>query len=123
MFNVNPQWLETGEGEMFLQSADKDFLDRLAEEKGLNPDEKALIGSIIDLPHEARKAVIDWAEKLVAAIYSQSTNQAKADERRALEKTIADAQRRLAELNENSHEEIAPYRMTTTQKRELGYRL
>ena len=58
VFNVNPKWLESGENPMFVPSSDKDFLDRLAEEKGLNDMEKALIGSIIDLPRPATRVAV-----------------------------------------------------------------
>ena len=71
VFNVNPKWLESGENPMFVPSSDKDFLDRLAEEKGLNDMEKALVGSIIDLPRPAREAVIDWAFKLIISVEAQ----------------------------------------------------
>lgn len=98
-FNVNPQWLETGEGEMYNPAPKKnsDFLDLLAKEKGLTDEEKALIGSIIDLPPEARKAVIAWAmgltERMEAVAKKSNENR-----KRELKKTIADSQKELAEL-------------------------
>lgn len=67
-FNVNPDWLEKGVGEMFMPAPQKTFLDLLAEEKGLNAREVALIQSIIDLPADVRGAVIDWALDLARCI-------------------------------------------------------
>lgn len=105
VFNVNPLWLKTGEGEMFNLPSEKDFLDTLAEKKGLNPEEKALIGSIIDLPRPARKAVIDWAFKLVTAIEAQTSDIETATRIRELEESIASQQKELAELKGG----VAPY--------------
>lgn len=98
VFNVNPQWLKNGEGEMFNPPPEKDFLDLLAEEKGLNDEEKALIGSIIDLPKAARKAVIDWAFKLIISIEAQTSEEQKTRQIQELEKSIAEQQRQLAKL-------------------------
>lgn len=101
-FNVNPQWLESGEPPMFAPSPEKDFLDRLAEEKGLNPMEKALIGSIIDLPRPAREAVIDWAFKLVISIEAQATDEQRENQIRELERSIAEQQAKLEKLKEET---------------------
>ena len=78
-FNINSAWLETGEGEMFreVELPAKSYLDLLAEEKGLSGREKALIGSIIDLPPSARNAVIDWALALARSIDSDETPEEK----------------------------------------------
>ena len=98
IFNVNPKWLESGEYPMFVPSPEKDFLDRLAEEKGLNPMEKALIGSIINLPRAAREAVIDWAFKLIISVEAQITDKERESQIRALEKSIAEQQKELEKL-------------------------
>lgn len=112
-FNVNPEWLRDGVGEMFLPDNVDTYLDKVAAKNNLTTEDKALIKSMLELPPETRKAFIDWAEKLVDEIYSPANR--KADERRALEKQIADAQMRLAELDGQT----PPYRMTPAQKREL----
>jgi len=98
-FNVNPRWLETGEGEMYNPppKENSDFLDLLAKEKGLTDEEKALIGSIIDLPPEARKAVIAWAMGLTERMEAVA-KKSKENRKRELKKTIADSQKELAEL-------------------------
>lgn len=100
-FNVNPRWLETGEGEMFNPNPEDDFLDKLAKEKGLSDDEKALIGSIIDLPREARQAVISWAFNLVTRIEVQMEDKTKKEtnaEICEIKKRMAEDQKRLDEL-------------------------
>ena len=98
-FNVNPEWLRYGIGDMFLPEKVDTYLDKVVAEKKLSPQDKALIKSILELPPEARKAFVDWTEKLAETIRVDAKEQAKEDERRALEKTIQDAQRRLDELN------------------------
>ena len=98
IFNVNPKWLESGEYPMFVPSSDKDFLDQLAEEKGLNDMEKALIGSIIDLPRPAREAVIDWAFNMVIQIEAQMSDEEKENRIAELEKSIAEQQKELDKL-------------------------
>ena len=101
-FNVNPEWLRYGIGDMFLPEKVDTYLDKVVAEKKLSPQDKALIKSVLDLPPEARKAFVDWAKKLADTIRVNAKEQAKEDERRALEKTIEDAQRRLNELNASS---------------------
>ena len=54
-FNVNPSWLKTGEGDMFLNPP---TLDKLAVEYDLTTDEVALIKSFIQLPADDRKIII-----------------------------------------------------------------
>lgn len=103
IFNVNPQWLESGEYPMFVPSSDKDFLDKLAEDKGLNPMEKALIGSIIDLPRPAREAVIDWAFKLAISVEAQITEEEREAQIRELERSIAEQQAKLDKLKEGTN--------------------
>ena len=83
---------------MFVPSSDKDFLDQLAEEKGLNDMEKALIGSIIDLPRPAREAVIDWAFNMVIQIEAQMSDEEKENRIAELEKSIAEQQKELDKL-------------------------
>lgn len=116
-FNVNPNWLRNGEGEIFLPDTVETYIDKVVAKKNLSAEDKALIKSMIELPPEARKAFVDWAEKLVEEVYSPSTQQAKNDERRELEKTIADAQLRLAELDGRRLEDIPLHKMTPEQKR------
>ena len=96
-YNVNREWLETGAGEMFKPPPEKNFLERLAEEKGLNEYEKALLESIIELPKPARQAVIDWAINFVNKLDAQEERD-KEKKIAALKKSIASQQAELARL-------------------------
>ena len=102
-WSVNPNWLRHGEGEMFMPPPKRSFLDRLAEEKGLNADEKALIGSIIDMPRPAREAVINWAFQLVTTVEKRTSDEEKEIQIRELEQSIAEQERKLAELKGITH--------------------
>lgn len=75
VFNVRPEWLETGKGEMFVSIDDNTWLNRLAEEKGLTEKEKALIQAIIDVPPEVRGAVIDLCLNVAKKINASFTAQ------------------------------------------------
>lgn len=76
VFRVNPQWLETGEGEMFNTSG-KTFLDQLAEEKNLDTRTKNLISSIINLPPETRNVILDWFLSIAENVNKPSQNVSK----------------------------------------------
>lgn len=88
IFHVNPQWLETGEGEMF-DTPGETFLDQLAEEKNLDARTKNLINSIINLPPEKRSAILDWFLSVAESVNnpSQSIPQQIAPARRSVAQT------------------------------------
>ena len=99
VFNVNPEWLRTGVGEMFNAPAEKTFLDKLAEEKGLDARGKALIQSIIDLPASVREGVIDWALNLARELNAKTTEQQLQDEEQKLLEEKSAIEKRLEEIS------------------------
>ena len=105
-FSVNPNRLRLGTGEMFLADSVNTYIDKVVAEKKLSEEDKALIKSVIELPPEARKAFITWAEKLIESVTSKTPEQDRDDERRDLERIIADAQKRLAKLNASNAKRI-----------------
>lgn len=63
-FNVNPLWLETGEGEMFLDLPDV-ILDDLAIEFDLSPTEKNIVTNYLRMSPEDRRKVSELLRKLL----------------------------------------------------------
>ena len=63
-FNVNPEWLRTGEGEMFLTSP-KSSVEDLRKEYNLSDIEYELIKSYLDLPIDKRN---EFAKILVGMV-------------------------------------------------------
>ena len=101
-FNVNPEWLSNGAGEMFNVASSKNFLDNLTIEKHLDDREKALIKSLIELPDNVREGVIDWALNLAKEINSKNYTQQKID---TLQKLIAERDRLNQKIFELSNAE------------------
>ncbi len=62
-FNVNPEWLETGNGDIFLQS-DKDLLEEVAKEYGLTDIGKQIVKAYVELPEDKRNAVNDFIKSI-----------------------------------------------------------
>lgn len=63
VFNVNPEWLREGKGEMFAEP--KDGIEKLREEYNLNDGDIALIKSFLELPAEMRQAVLAFGRNLM----------------------------------------------------------
>lgn len=63
-FNVNPLWLENGEGEMFLDLPDA-ILDDLAIEFDLSPTEKNIVTNYLKMSPEDRRKVSELLRKLL----------------------------------------------------------
>ena len=62
-FNVNPEWLRTGEGEMFIEPRDvtrEALIKSVAVEFALTADETALLRTFLDLEKEHRDSVMKF---------------------------------------------------------------
>lgn len=76
-FNVNPDWLRNGEGEMFREHQPKEALiQSVVGEFELNDTETALLRSFLELPAEHRTGVIAWAKKFFNTMSEQLGAQA-----------------------------------------------
>lgn len=68
-FNVNEEWLRTGNGEMFMPSPSA-ALDVLKAEYGLSDNDYVLIEKFVNLKTEKRAAALDFILQVAEAIHS-----------------------------------------------------
>lgn len=75
-FSVNPDWLRTGEGSMFIES-DSSLISQLAKEYNLNTAAQMLLTTFLGLESGTRDAIIkfmqDFASQLAANNVSGSS--------------------------------------------------
>lgn len=71
-FNVNEEWLRTGNGEM-LKIAACDALDALASEYRLTHGDYILIEKFISLKPQSRQALVDYITEVAAAFDNQQS--------------------------------------------------
>ena len=64
-YNVNIDWLKTGDGEMFLNT-ETDALQRLKKEYGLNDSQFAFIADFIHLPEDEKDIILDFMKKVAS---------------------------------------------------------
>lgn len=57
VYNVNPEWFKTGNGDMFLKSSSS-LIDLLAKEHNLSALDRSILESFLDLSPDQRQAVI-----------------------------------------------------------------
>lgn len=87
-YDVSPDWLRTGKGEMFRQTKDQ-WLKRTTDRMNLSSDEKECIRLFLNLPEPIRQNLIQVAVKIVkttvaaqdlgAAGFAREEKDAKAD--------------------------------------------
>lgn len=62
-YNVNEDWLRTGEGEMFIETKDS-FLDSISKRFNLEELDIKILESYIDLPPEKRQVIKDYLKSI-----------------------------------------------------------
>lgn len=62
-YNVNEDWLRTGEGNMFIETKDS-FLDSISKQFNLEELDVKILESYIDLPPEKRQVIKDYLKSL-----------------------------------------------------------
>lgn len=65
-FNINEQWLRTGDGSMFVET-DGTAWARFTSEYGLNDMEQAFLHVYVTLPPEHRRVVCDLVRRVSSA--------------------------------------------------------
>ena len=98
-FDVNPDWLKTGNGEMFNKKGRDRYLELLIAEYGLTSEHKILLESILELPPEMWQGVLNWIKNCAERLNIQTSAQLKENRRHELEQQILDAQKELARLD------------------------
>lgn len=63
-FNVNPLWLEKGEGEMFFDTT-QSIIDDLSAEFNLTDVEKKVVSNFVHLSKSERNQIIEIMQKLL----------------------------------------------------------
>lgn len=66
-FNVNEEWLRTGEGDMF-KPAPKDALDELIAQYRLPQEFRHLVDKYLELTPDQQEAVVQYMRKVAAAL-------------------------------------------------------
>lgn len=70
-FNVDENWLRTGNGNMFRQDS-QSVLDRMADEYSLTQRERAVISAFLELSAGDRAAVMHYVDNLVDKLVPSS---------------------------------------------------
>ena len=97
-FHVNPEWLETGEGEMFQESSSTE-LQSLADRYNLEPEALILIEKFLDMRPEHQRVIIDYVKK---AAESMEAGAADPDDEEALIEKQVEAYRKGLEMEKEA---------------------
>lgn len=65
VYNVNPDWLRTGEGNMFNEDVSEDYLIRLQHDKHLSDLDMHILHMYIDASPAQRKILSDAIDTLI----------------------------------------------------------
>ena len=99
VFNVNPEWLRNGKGEMLKKKDRMNYLDMLIAEYDLKSEHKILIESILELPPEMWQGVLDWIKNFSAKLDIQNSARLRENRRRELKRQIRNAKKELERLD------------------------
>jgi transcriptional regulator with XRE-family HTH domain len=95
-YNVNEDWMRTGEGEMFNSTSDS-ALDKLCDEYGLGPAHRALVAAYLELPARARDLMCEYVKAAAAKIVREESDAQLASARAAFDVSARHADGNAAE--------------------------
>ena len=95
-FNVNKNWLITGEGgdDAMFNPTPESVFDKFAQDLGLEPRDRILIEKFLALPPEGRQAVMDYALSVDKAVKGDVVTQSPPTYQDGDEEDYADIARR-----------------------------
>lgn len=68
VYNVNPIYMKTGEGEMFISDNDAVLLDEVKQRYKLTDDEVDIVRNFIQLDKDSRKFIIELTRNLAKGL-------------------------------------------------------
>ena len=68
VYNVNPIYMKTGEGEMFISDNDTVLLDEVKQRYKLTDEEVSIVKSYLELDDDNRKALIEITRNLAKGL-------------------------------------------------------
>ena len=96
-FNVNKNWLITGEGgdDAMFNPTPESVFDKFAQDLGLEPRDRILIEKFLALPPEGRQAVMDYALSVAKAVQGDAATQSPPTYQDGDEEDYADMARQI----------------------------
>lgn len=68
VYNVNPIYMKTGEGEMFISDNDEVLIDELKQRYKLTDEEVSIVKSYLELDDDNREALIEITRNLAKGL-------------------------------------------------------
>lgn len=119
IFNVNPKWLEMGEGETFKTVQEKTYFEMLCEEYELDGLSKQVFERYLSFPPEQRQIIADWILKTFDFVedLAKELQSKKAERKKQLEAAVAageDAKKELEKMEADARADLVKDSLSET---------